>query len=51
MGSGDPPAIQTIARGGSGIMIRRPDDTCAPHAGVIAINRVYNPSQGGFRRF
>jgi len=51
MGSGDPPAIQTIARGGSGIMVRRPDDNCAPHAGVIAINRVYNPSQGGFRRF
>lgn len=51
MGSGDPPAIQTIARGGSGIMIQRPHDTCAPHAGVIAINRVYNPSQGGFRRF
>ena len=51
MGSGDPPAIQTIARGGTGIMVRRPDDNCAPHAGVIAINRVYNPSQGGFRRF
>lgn len=51
MGSGDPPAIQTIARGGAGIMVRRPDDNCAPHAGVIAINRVYNPSQGGFRRF
>jgi len=51
MGSGDPPAIQTIARGGAGIMVRRPDDNCAPHGGVIAINRVYNPSQGGFRRF
>ena len=51
MGSGDPPAIQTIAHGGSGIMVRRPDDTCAPHTGVIAINRVYNPNQGGFRRF
>ena len=51
MGSGDPPAIQTIARGGTGIMVRRPDDNCAPHGGVIAINRVYNPSQGGFRRF
>ena len=51
MGSGDPPAIQTIAQGGTGIMVRRPDDNCAPHAGVIAINRVYNPSQGGFRRF
>ena len=50
MGTGDPPAIQTIARGGSGFMVRRPDDTCAPHGGVIAINRVY-PSQGGFRRF
>jgi hypothetical protein len=51
MGSGDPPAIQTIARGGTGFMVRRPDDNCAPHGGVIAINRVYNPSQGGFRRF
>ena len=51
MGSGDPPAIQTIAQGGTGFMVRRPDDNCAPHAGVIAINRVYNPSQGGFRRF
>ena len=50
MGSGDPPAIQTIARGGSGFMVRRPDDNCTPHGGVIAINRVY-PSQGGFRRF
>ena len=50
MGTGDPPAIQTIARGGSGFMVRRPDDNCAPHGGVIAINRVY-PSQGGFRRF
>ena len=26
-------------------MVRRPDDNCAPHAGVIAFNRVYNPSQ------
>ncbi len=50
MGSGDPPAIQTIAQGGTGFMVRRPDDNCAPHGGVIAINRVY-PSQGGFRRF
>ena len=50
MGSGDPPAIQTIARGGGGIMVRRPDDNCAPHGGVVAINRVY-PGQGGFRRF
>ena len=48
MGSGDPPAIQTIARGGGGIMVRRPDDTCAPHGGVIAINRVYQPS---YRRY
>ncbi len=51
MGSGNVPAIQTIASGGSGIMVRRPDDNCAPHGGAIAINRVYNPSQGGFRRF
>lgn len=50
MGSGDPPVIQTIARGGAGIMVRRPDDNCAPHGGVVAINRVY-PGQGGFRRF
>lgn len=50
MGSGDPPVIQTIARGGTGFMVRRPDDTCAPHGGVIAIHRVY-PSQPGFRRF
>lgn len=51
MGSGDPPAIQTIASGGVGFMVRRPDDNCAPHGGTVAINRVYNPSQGGFRRF
>lgn len=51
MGSGDPPAIQTIASGGTGFMVRRPDDNCAPHGGTVAINRVYNPSQGGFRRF
>jgi len=51
MGSGDPPAIQTIAHGGTGIMVRRPDDNCSPHTGLIAINRVYNRSQGGFRRF
>lgn len=53
MGSGDPPAIQTIARGGTGIMIRRPDDNCAPHGATatIAINRVYNPGAGSFRRF
>jgi hypothetical protein len=51
MGSGDPPAIQTIAQGGTGFMVRRPDDNCAPHGGVIAVNRVYSPSQGGFRRF
>ena len=51
MGSGDPPAIQTIARGGTGIMVRRPDDNCAPHGPAVAINRVYMPSQGGFRRF
>lgn len=51
MGSGDPPKIQTIARGGSGVMVRMPDDNCAPHhGGAIAINRVYIP-QGGFRRF
>lgn len=48
MGSGDPPAIQTIARGGAGIMVLRPDDNCAPHTGVVAVNRVYQPS---FRRF
>jgi hypothetical protein len=50
MGSGDPPAIQTIARGGTGFLVRRPDDNCAPHGGVIAVHRVY-PSQPGFRRF
>lgn len=52
MGSGDPPKIQTIAHGGGGVMVRMPDDNCAPHrGGAIAINRVYNPGQGGFRRF
>jgi hypothetical protein len=48
MGSGDPPRIQTIARGGSGVMVRIPDDNCAPHTGMVAVNRVYQPS---FRRF
>jgi hypothetical protein len=48
MGSGDPPAIQTIAQGGIGMTVRRPDDNCAPHGGVIAVNRVYQP---GWRRF
>jgi len=49
MGSGDPPRIQTIARGGGGVMVRMPDDNCAPHGGVVAINRAY--PQPGFRRF
>jgi len=48
MGSGDPPAIQTIASRGIGMSVRGPDDNCAPHGGVIAVNRVYQP---GWRRF
>lgn len=52
MGSGDPPVIQTIATRGAGMPMVRVDDNCAPHRGsTVAINRVYNPSQGGFRRF
>jgi hypothetical protein len=52
MGSGDPPAIQTIATRGTGMGTIRIDDNCAPHRGAtVAINRVYDPGQGGFRRF